>query len=123
MNYLRTIIVCLGFIGLTAPTTQAAEGIGKSITKHETVKNFVSKKSIYDLERCIILLNSFGFPVVYRQPDRTDFAMIAFWSWVPKARMIFELSGQNEGSTIVVRGDFGEKNFYLELPEGFAGCL
>ena len=46
--------------------------------KKPIVASFSSKFSIYDLERCLIELDTAVAPIVYRQPDRPDEELVVY---------------------------------------------
>ena len=119
MKYLQAIIVCLASVGLSTTAAEAAD-ISKLQSK-EISETYTSNKSIYDMERCIILLDGPGLPLVYRQPDRPDFTMIAYGQEMGGVQALIEISVQDMGSKIDIRRRGNP--FKMKPPEGLEGCL
>jgi len=82
------------------PTPASAIDVAKALTK-PTDLEFVSSKSIYELERCITLLDLPGVPSVLRQPDRPNSSMMVYTG--NKALLIVSLTTEENGTAVEVR--------------------
>lgn len=117
----RSKCIYVGALALMTVPADAAD-LGKALTRPIT-GSFTSAKSIFDIERCIVLLDNRGLPFVYRQPDRPNDALIAFSLGIVVTTVI---TLHQEGATTHVEtrnltgivGGVGRK-----LPSGFEGCL
>ncbi len=93
----KSVLLFLGF--LAEPLYGANLG---QVLRSLIDLSYQSRKSIYDVERCIVLLDTTGIPSVYRQPDRPGKTLIAYslGTGVPYA---LELTTTETGTRIDVR--------------------
>lgn len=102
------------------PMASYGADLGKLNQKNpETI--FKSKKSIFDIERCIIELDAPGLPSVYRQPDRPKISKIAYEQGVGVIFLITLTESESETKIEVRRGILGFRK--VPLPNGFEACL
>jgi hypothetical protein len=59
-----------------------------------------SKKQIFDIERCLLDWGRYGFPFIYRQPDRPDDAMLLFSSGTGVATGRIDLKHVDAGTHV-----------------------
>lgn len=63
---------------------------------------FVTPKAIYDVERCILGVDTPDVPITYRAPDRPNESMI-YYSASMSRPMIVELRSNGRETTITIR--------------------
>ena len=74
----RTFLVCTACcLALTSPTTVQAADLGGLLKTQPDFAQTTNKK-LYDLERCMIEVDAPIMPIVYRQPDRSERAMLVW---------------------------------------------
>ena len=76
MSRMRTLFIT-ALASFVAFRPASAMDIGKALERPITAR-YESRKNVYDLERCLILLDGPGVPIVYRQPDRPNQLMIVY---------------------------------------------
>ena len=74
---LRRASASMAFVAAVWAQPVGAVDIGKALQRPVTA-SFSSPKKLYDIERCIVLLDGPGGPTVLRQPDRPNEEMIAY---------------------------------------------
>src|SRR3546814_1987526 len=60
------------------PASASAHDLAKALSK-EPVATYVSNKPLFEVERCLIMLDTPNVPVVYRTPDRPDHSLV-YWN-------------------------------------------
>lgn len=76
MNPLLRLALAVAF--LTAPIAAIAGPISKWDSKKPDF-DYSSRVSLYDFERCILDADGWPMPMVYRQPDRPNEALIMYF--------------------------------------------
>lgn len=64
-------------VALIAPSAAQAADLG-GLIKTQPVFSQATNKKLYDLERCMIEVDAPIMPIVYRQPDRPERAMLVW---------------------------------------------
>jgi hypothetical protein len=100
------------------PTMAEATDIAKTQAKPIEL-SFMSKRPIFEVERCLIEVDSPGVPTVYRQPDRPNETMIAYLNGM-SVPMIINLTSVPTGTRVDVRRKVGPIKFALSA--GFQQC-
>src|SRR3546814_7225719 len=78
------------------PASASAHDLAKALSK-EPVATYVSNKPLFEVERCLIMLDTPNVQVVYRTPDRPDHSLV-YWN-----SMVVELVRADNQTRIVVR--------------------
>lgn len=73
-KHLMGAALCLALI---APSAAKAADLG-GLIKTQPVFSQATSKKLYDLERCMIEVDAPIMPIVYRQPDRPERAMLVW---------------------------------------------
>lgn len=73
-KHLMGAALCLALI---APSAAEAADLG-GLIKTQPVFSQATSKKLYDLERCMIEVDAPIMPIVYRQPDRPERAMLVW---------------------------------------------
>ena len=117
----RATLALIAAMGVAIPAS--AIDIGKALQRPVT-GHLQSAKGIYDLERCIVLLDGPGVPVVYRQPDRPDEEMIAYTESGMVVVNVVTLKRVNSITNIELRANHGTFSGVLaKAPSAFESCL
>lgn len=96
---LKLFIGIITAVFITFPTVAA--DIGK-LNQKEPDLTVTSKKTIFEIERCIIEIDALGIPSVYRQPDQPDKTQIAY-SLGTGVPLLIALMKLEDGSKIEIR--------------------
>ncbi|MBA2935304.1 hypothetical protein HZF05_14545 [Sphingomonas sp. CGMCC 1.13654] len=100
-----------------------AVDIGKALQRPVSL-TLNSSKGIFDLERCIVLLDGPGGPSVFRQPDRPDDDMIAYIGNGMAVTNVITLHRSGGSTTIEIRENRGLASGVLrKTPMGIESCL
>jgi hypothetical protein len=113
------LAIAMALVGLQGAAQGADMG---RILQLPASATFSSSKGIYDIERCIVLLESRGIPFIYRQPDRPDEEYIAYTGYGSAVPLVIMIK-REDGTTRIEEHESRSIGSGAKWPDGLAGCF